>query len=159
MNMHRTHLRAALIGAAGLGLALLIFPAGLRAQSAAGALQDFGLLGTWASECAQDASPMNNHATFSSTAAGGAQLRYESGADFEDSIYAISNAKLVEPDKLAMRQVLVGNEQVTLDIVLLKDNNRIRIWSSAFPDGTPLVEEGVLTSFTGRETRWMTRCP
>ena|SRR5215472_1194831 len=40
----------------------------------------------------------------------------------------------------------------------LRANGRIRIWSSAFPDGTPLVEDGVLTTATGRETRWMARC-
>ena len=57
------------------------------------------------------------------------------------------------------RQNRSGNDRVTLDIVLLKDNDKIRIWSSLFPDGTALVEDGVMTSATGRETRWMTRCP
>ena len=61
--------------------------------------------------------------------------------------------------RCALRQVLVGNDRVTLDIVLVKQNDKIRIWSSLFPDGTALVEDGVMTSATGRETRWMTHCP
>ena len=41
----------------------------------------------------------------------------------------------------------------------LKEQDRIRIWTSAFPDGTLLVEDGILSSFNGRETRWMAHCP
>jgi hypothetical protein len=140
--------------------ALLVLVPGLaRAQSATAAMQDFGLLGTWAGECSQGPSPTNNHATYLVTSAGALQLKYQSGADFEESVYDILDAKRVAPDKLSLRQVLMSNDRVTLDIVLLKENDKIRIWSSLFPDGTALVEDGVMTSMTGRETRWMTRCP
>jgi hypothetical protein len=140
--------------------ALLVLVPGLaHAQSATAAMQDFGLLGTWAGECSEDPSPTNNHATYLVTSAGGLQLKYQSGADFEESVYDILDAKRVAPDKLSLRQVLMSNDRVTLDIVLLKENDKIRIWSSLFPDGTALVEEGVMTSMTGRETRWMTHCP
>jgi hypothetical protein len=149
-NMRITFLSAAL---------LLAVPALAHCQSASAALQDFGLLGTWAGECSQDASPANNRATYLVTSAGGLQLKYQSGADYEDSIYDISDVKRVAPDKLSLRQVLKSNDRVTLDIVLLKENDKIRIWSSLFPDGTALVEDGVMTSMTGRDTRWMTRCP
>jgi hypothetical protein len=148
--MRTTFLCAALI---------LLFPGLAHCQSAAAALQEFGLLGTWAGECAQSASPMNNHATYLVTSSGGLQLKYQSGADYEDSVYDILDAKRLGPDKLSLRQVLMSNDRVTLDIVLLKENDRIRIWSSLFPDGTALVEDGVMSSMTGRETRWMTRCP
>jgi hypothetical protein len=137
----------------------LLFPVLAHAQSAAAALQDFGLLGTWAGECGQSASPTNNHAVYLVTSSGGPQLKYQSGADYEESVYDILDAKRLDADKLSLRQVLMSNDRVTLDIVLLKENDKIRIWSSIFPDGTALVEDGVMTSMTGRETRWMTRCP
>jgi hypothetical protein len=140
-------------------LFVLLLPSLAAAQSAGTAIADFGLIGTWAGECSQAANPANNHATYAAASSGGAQLRYQSGEGYEDSIYDILEAKLIAPDRLAMRQVLAGNNQVTLDIVLMKEKDRIRIWSSAFPDGTPLVEDGVLTTATGRETRWMARCP
>jgi hypothetical protein len=137
---------------------VLLLPSVAQAQSAASAIQDFGLLGTWAGECSQAPSPANNHATYAAAPSGAVQLRYQSGEGYEDSIYAILQATLIAPDRLSMRQVLAGNDKVTLDIVLMKENGRIRIWSSAFPDGTPLVEDGVLTTATGRETRWMAHC-
>jgi hypothetical protein len=155
MKILETSMRTTLLCAALLAL----LPVVAQAQSATAAMQDFGLLGTWAGECSQGPSPNNNHATYLVTAAGGLQLKYQSGADFEESVYDILDAKRVAPDKLSLRQVLMSNERVTLDIVLLKEDDRIRIWSSLFPDGTALVEDGVMTSMTGRETRWMTRCP
>jgi hypothetical protein len=139
--------------------AFIAFLPGLaNAQSTASALADFGLLGTWAGECRESASPTNNHATYAGTSSGGVQLRYQAGEGYEDSVYDIVEAKRLAPDRLSMRQVLMGNESVTLDIVLLKENDRIRIWSSVFPDGTSLVEDGILQSFVGRETRWMAHC-
>jgi hypothetical protein len=138
---------------------LLLFPALAHSQSATAARQDFGLLGTWAGECAQSPGPTNNHATYLVTSSGGLQLKYQSGAEYEESVYDILDAKRVAPDKLSLRQVLMSNDRVTLEIVLVKENDKIRIWSSLFPDGTALVEDGVMTSMTGRETRWMTRCP
>jgi hypothetical protein len=138
---------------------LLFLPVPAHAQSTASTLQDFGLFGTWAGECSQGPSPMNNHATYSGTSSGAAQLRYQSGAEYEDSIYDIFDAKRVGPDKLSLHQVLTSNDRVTLEIVLLKEHDKIRIWSSVFPDGTALVEDGVVSSFTGRETRWMAHCP
>jgi hypothetical protein len=143
-----------------LGAALaLLFPALAHSQSATAAMQDFGLLGTWAGECGQGPSPTNNHATYLVTSSGGLALRYQSGPDYEESVYDILEAKRLGPDKLSLRQVLASNDRVALDIVLLKENDKVRIWSSLFPDGTALVEDGVMTSMTGRETRWMTRCP
>jgi hypothetical protein len=155
MKILETSMRSTFLSAA----LLVLFPVLAHAQSATAAMQEFGLLGTWAGECSQDASPTNNHATYLLTAAGALQLKYQSGADFEESVYDILDAKRVAPDKLSLRQVLMSNERVTLDIVLLKEDDKIRIWSSLFPDGTALVEDGVMTSMTGRETRWMTRCP
>jgi hypothetical protein len=137
----------------------VLMPGLAHSQSATATMQEFGLLGTWAGECNQNPSPTNNHATYLVTSSGGLQLKYQSGADYEDSVYNILDAKHLGPDKLSLRQVLMSNDRVTLDIVLLKENDKIRIWSSLFPDGTSLVEDGVMSSLTGRETRWMVRCP
>ena len=139
---------------------VLLLPAVAHSQSAADAMREFGLMGTWAGECSQEASPTNNYATYLVTSSGGLQLKYQSGTDDEDNIfYDLSAVKRVDEDKLSLRQVLTSNDRVALDVVLLKEGDKVRIWSSLFPDGTALVEDGVMTSMTGRETRWMTRCP
>src|ERR1700730_9207437 len=108
-------MRTTILGAA----FVLLLPALAHAQSATAAMQEFGLLGTWAGECGQSPSPTNTPATDLVTPAGGLQLRYQSGADFEDSVYDILDAKRLAPDKLSLRQVLMSNDRVTLDIVLL----------------------------------------
>lgn len=153
--MRRTILCATLVA-----LVPTLVPTFAHSQSAGDEMREFGLLGTWAGTCGEKASPTNNYATYLVTSSGGLQLKYQSGADDEDSIvYEISAAKRAGSDKLSLRQVLTGNERVALDIVILKDNGKMRIWSSLLPDGTALVEDGVMTSMTGQETRWMTRCP
>jgi len=152
-------MRTILFGAALVLLVPVVMPGLAHSQSATATMQEFGLLGTWAGECNQSPSPTNNHATYLVTSSGALQLKYQSGADYEDSVYDILDAKRLAPDKLSLRQVLMSNDRVTLDIVLLKEKDRIRIWSSLFPDGTSLVEDGVMSSLTGRETRWMTHCP
>src|ERR1700680_1715012 len=101
-----TSMRTIFLGAA----LVLLFPVLARSQSAAAAMQDFGVLGTWAGEGSQGPSPTNNHATYLVTASGGLQLKYESGADYDDNIYDILDAKRVGPDKLSMRQVLTSND-------------------------------------------------
>jgi hypothetical protein len=129
-----------------------------RAQSAATAMQEFGLLGTWAGDCGQAPSPANNHATYAVNASGVLELTNTFGPDYEDGVYKITDAKVLPDGKLAMQQVLVKNETVKLDVVVMKENGRVRVWSSALPDGSKLVEDGTITSATGAETRWVMRC-
>ena len=106
----------------------------------------------------EDAGPANSHATYLVATGERAQLKTSAGADYEDSTYDIQDAKRVDGDKLLLRQALQGNDRVVLDVTLLKDNNRIRIWSSLFPDGTALVEDGVTVAQGNLETRWLNRC-
>jgi hypothetical protein len=137
---------------------VLFLPVLANAQSAPGAMKDFGLLGTWAAECKQGPSPGNNHATYSVTPAGAAELTNAFGEGYEDSVYSISDAKLLGPDKLSLREVMVSNKDIVLDIVLVKENGKIRVWSSIHTDGTALVQDGVVAAPVNRETRWVVRC-
>jgi hypothetical protein len=45
-----------------------------------------------------------------------------------------------------------------LDIVILKDSERIRIWSSQTADGNVLVRDGMIASGSDQRTRWAGRC-
>ena len=57
-----------------------------------------------------------------------------------------------------MRQVLMSDARIVLDTVILKDDDRVRVWSSRGLDGTTLVSEGTIPSTNGHETRWAVRC-
>lgn len=139
-------------------IAFLSLPCAAGAQSAAvRAVQNFGLMGTWAGECKDEASPVNNHATYAVTP-DGLQLKNAFGDGYDDSIYEIVDARSTGPDKLSLRLVLASDEQIVLDVVLMKENGRIRIWSSNTGDGKSLVKEGVIAAPVNRETRWSNRC-
>src|SRR4051812_40203528 len=92
-----------------------------NAESAAvNAMQAFGLMGTWAGECAVKPSPANNHAIYAVTPSGGVQLTNTFGDDYEDSVYDIVDARPTTPGKFSLRQVLVKDASIVLDVILLK---------------------------------------
>jgi hypothetical protein len=136
----------------------LFLPAFANAQSGAAAIQTFGLMGTWAGECKENPSPANNHATYSLTASGAVQLKNSFGEGYDESIYNIVDARRVGSDKISLRQVLASDNEVVLDIVLLKENGKIRMWSSLTVEGQTLVKDGMVAAPVSRETRWSTHC-
>ncbi|MEA2903363.1 MAG: hypothetical protein QOI12_750 [Alphaproteobacteria bacterium] len=129
-----------------------------HAQSAASAVQTFGLIGTWAVDCNETPSPTNEHAVFSVASGDTIELQNDFGRDYDDMVYRIVDASRLAADKLAMRQVLATDNRVVLDVVLMKSNDRVRVWSSRASDGTALVKDGTVALTSGQETRWVTRC-
>lgn len=129
-----------------------------NAQSAKAVVEEFGLMGTWARHCDAVASPANEYAIFSVTSSGMIQLRNDFGPDYDDMRYRILDAQHVGYYRLSMRQLLVTDDNIVLDVVMLKASNRIRIWSSRGSDGHVYVEDGQLPSAQDKETGWMVRC-
>lgn len=101
---------------------------------------------------------MNEHSLFSLTSVGNAWVLNDFGPDYDGMVYRIVDAKRVAPDKLSLRQVLASDENVVLDVVMMKDGERIRIWSSRTADGSVLVQDGATASTRGQQTRWAGRC-
>jgi len=137
---------------------MLLLTSAAHAQSAAGAVREFGLLGTWAVACKEIPSPQNEHASFSVSQSGGVRLRNDFGHDYDEMIYRILSARRAAPDRVALRQVLMSDNRVVLDTVMLKSGDRIRVWSSRGIDGTTLVTDGMVSRASGAETRWVSRC-
>jgi len=129
-----------------------------NAQPITRALQDFDLLGRWAIECTKPASPMNEHSLFSLTSLGGAWVLNDFGPDYDGMVYRIVDAKRVAPDKLSLRQVLMTDDSIVLDVVMIKDGERVRIWSSRTVDGNVLVRDGMVSPANDQRTRWAGRC-
>ena len=101
---------------------------------------------------------MNEHSQFSLTSLGMAWVLNDFGPDYDGMAYRIVDAKRVAPDKLSLRQVLATDDSVVLDMVILKDSERIRIWSSQTADGNVLVRDGMIASGNDQRTRWAGRC-
>ena len=128
------------------------------AQSVAGTVQDFQLLGVWAVDCNRLPAPRNEHATFSKTTSGDIHIVNDFGWDYDNMVYRIVEADRVGSERLALRQVLITDTSIVLDVVVWKVNDRIRIWSSRVSNGNTLVVDGVVTSSNGHETPWEGRC-
>jgi hypothetical protein len=119
-------------------------------------LQQFGLLGAWAIDCAQAAGPADEYSIYAVTAAGEATLTYTRGELYRDITYAIRTAEQVAEDRLALR-VLHMPERIAVDMVLLKEGDSLRVWSSHTPDGRMLVMDGVITG-NGKDSPRFKRC-
>jgi hypothetical protein len=73
-------------------------------------------------------------------------------------LYRIVDVKPIGRFWISLRQLLMTDDQVALDIVMLKSNDRIRVWSSRGADGTEYVQDGRIPAANNRETGWMERC-
>ncbi len=135
---------------------VLLATACAHAQSAT--VQDFGLLGKWAIECSRPPSPANEHALYAVTSSGVIWVMNDFGPDYDGMVYHVVNAERVGADKLSLRQVLASDATVVLDIVMVKDNEKIRVWSSRTADGSTLVRDGTMPSANDQVTRWASRC-
>jgi len=127
-------------------------------QSPASAIKEFGLLGTWADDCSTTPSPANQYTVFSLSSRGTIELRNDFGPDYDQMVYSIVDAQRLSHFRLALRQLLTNDDQIALDTVMMKANDRIRVWSSRGSDGSILVEGGTVPSANNRETGWMVRC-
>jgi hypothetical protein len=128
------------------------------AQSPTSAIREFGLLGIWADDCGLGPSPPNQYASFSVTSRGIIQLHNDFGPDYNDMLYRIVDAKRIGRFRISLRQLLTTDEQVALDIVMLKSTDKVRVWSSRGADGTEYVQDGKIPAASNRETEWMERC-
>jgi hypothetical protein len=128
------------------------------AQSPARIIRNFGLLGTWADNCRENAGPSNPYAIFSVTSRGTIELRNDFGPDYEDMLYRIVDARPIGHFRLSLRQLLVTDDQIALDNVMMKAADKIRVWSSQGADGTSYVQYGSMPSANDQETGWMERC-
>src|SRR4051794_27503239 len=129
-----------------------------QAQSPTNSVEEFGLLGNWAVDCAQSPSPTNEHVVFAITSVGTVQLRNDFGISYDEMVYRVVAASRQSSDKLALRQVLTTDAAIVLDVVLVKSGERFRVWSSRGSDGTALVLDGAIPRSKGQETRWTERC-
>src|SRR5262245_53463837 len=137
----------------------LLLRAGVAdAQSIAKDMQDFGLFGTWAAHCDRTPSPANEHAVISVSLSGTIQALNDFGPDYDDMVYGVVEAERLGPDRIRLRQVLTSDPKVVLDIVMLRENGRLRVWSSRSVDGAVLVRDGTIAQSNRQSTQWVARC-
>jgi hypothetical protein len=142
-----------------LGLAFAIgLPALASADSATQVLGDFGLLGTWATDCSRPSGGDNFYAIYAGSAEGNVRRTYYNtpGREKAYNVYIITRAIKLPSDMLSYQQEGDVNHD-KIDVILLKDGNRYKIWSSVTADGKALVKDGKFPG-SGADSPWQAKC-
>jgi len=147
-------LRTALLTAA-FALAL---PAVANAASPRDVMRDVGMLGTWATDCSRPAGEDNFYTVYAGLPDGNVRRTYYNTPDREKAYneYVVTRAIRLPADLLSYRQE--GSvEHDKIDVILMKDGKRYKIWSSVREDGEVLVENGKFPK-GGDESPWQAKC-
>ena len=117
-------------------------------------LRQFGMYGKLAVDCAAPASSKNPHLFFAVSREGKATRTLKTADPELDATLPIRNVRIIAPDRLQYDET---GRQSELVIVIAKDGNKFRSWSSTRADGTVLVKDGKFPS-SGSPTIAFTAC-
>ncbi len=148
-----------------LRIALVLFAFVLVASGTASAqtvqkvLKDFGLLGTWQTDCGQPPAQNNIRTIYEGLPNGDVRRTYYNASG------KISDFVLKRVSRIAANQILYeqeGNNDLSF-VVLTKIGNRYRVFSNHSRAGKVYVQEGKYVKdadsrLHGGETPWQTKC-
>jgi hypothetical protein len=134
-----------------------------NAQSVADTVAEFGLIGTWATDCAQPASSSNFLTVYAIKPSGEVSRTHYDKPDHVHDNYKITSAKRQAPDMLLYEQVwdlesspadVAGNRmQVLLNMV----DDKYQIVSSQGSDGSFFVKDRKFPN-SGDASPWQSKC-
>lgn len=135
-----------------------------NAQSVANTIAEFGLIGTWATDCTQPASTGNFLTIYAIKPSGEVSRTYYDQPGHVYNTYKITDAKRQAPDMLSYEQVwdfegspanIAGDRvRVLLNMV----DGKFQIVSSQGSDGSFFVKDRKYPG-SGDESLWQSRCP
>ena len=141
------------LGVALLGVVTLLGSAPADASDR-DALRQFGIYGKLAVDCAAPAGSKNPHLFFAVSREGKATRTLKMADPELDATLSIRNVRIIAPDRLQYNET---GRQSELVIVIAKEGNKFRSWSSTRADGTVLVKDGKFPS-SGSPTIAFTAC-
>jgi hypothetical protein len=132
----------------------LLFAGSARADNDADVLAQFGLVGSWAADCHAVPSPTNPFVNFTFSDTGQPMRLVIAGKPQYQSMVPLSEMVSVDETHLQFSYPQAG---VTVTVILVKEQNRIRPYRAIASDGTVSVENGIVKS-SGQETNWLLKC-
>ena len=132
------------------------------AQTAWDAMQSFGLTGTWSLNCKAAASGSNYWMTYYRDAGGVARRSLDRGDNGSKLMLAIDSAHLITATTLAARMRNDdpgwGNTNgAVVDIIVIKENGRVRTLDSKGTDGKQYVKDGIAL-LSNNPMPWLEKC-
>jgi hypothetical protein len=137
----------------------MVLPALANADTPRDVLDKFGMLGTWATDCSRPSDGDNFYTVYAGMENGKVRRTYYNTPDREKAYneYIITRAIRLPADQLSYRQENSAKEHDKIDVILLKDGNKYKIWSSVTEDGRELVKDGKFPK-SGDESPWQAKC-
>jgi hypothetical protein len=134
-----------------------------NAQSVANTIAEFGLIGTWATDCAQPASSSNYLTIYAIKSSDEVSRTYYDNPGHVYNKYKITSAKRQASDLLSYEQVwdfegspanMAGNR---VQVLLNMADSKFQIVSSQGSDGSFFVKDRKFPG-SGNESPWQSRC-
>jgi hypothetical protein len=135
-----------------------------NAQSVADTITEFGLIGTWATDCTQPASTSNFLTVYAIKPSGAVSRTYYDQPGHVYNNYKITSAKRQAPDLLSYEQIWdfegspanIAGDRVR--VLLNMADSKFQIVSSQGSDGSFFVKDRKYPG-SGDESSWQSRCP
>ena len=137
-------------------LAAMISSMPAHAENLRAALQNFGLIGHWASDCSAPIADDNTYAEYAMISENEAELRYDFGPKYRKRTYAIRYATRIPGDQIRMVVTDRADSQNS-QMIIRRVNGRIQTWSNEQSDGTVYIANGIKV-LNGQEADWEVRC-
>lgn len=138
-----------------LAFALLALSSPAWAEADSDALIQFGLIGSWALDCHAPPSLANPFETLIPSKTGEPTRHLSTGNPALDRAEPIHDVILITADRLRLSY---PQNSVTVTVVFLKQDGRIRVLESTTSNGLTVVSGGIVQR-NGQQTAWLEKCP
>jgi hypothetical protein len=121
--------------------------------------QQFGLFGTWATDCAKPATPVNPHVNITRPSAGLVLEDHDLGPDFAVNRYSVLSAKKVSATSLSVNVIFqpgTAAEERQKLIFAVRDNTRRTLFNQA--DGGAVRVKGGIALARRSKTPLLQKC-
>ena len=121
--------------------------------------RQFGLFGSWASDCRAPASPANPHVSITEPSAGLVLESHDLGSNYTINRYSMLSAKRLSAEQLSVEVIFqpgTGEEQRQKLVFLVRKSTRRTMFNQA--DGGPVrVKDGIVVA-RGVKTPVLNKC-
>jgi hypothetical protein len=134
-------------------------PAAAKAASVDELFVQFGLFGTWASDCAQAASPANPHVSITTPSAGLVLEDHDLGHDYTINRYRIVSAERLSGERLSVQVILqpgTAAEERQKLVFLVRERTRRTMFNQP-AGGAARVKDGIVVG-RGNKTPVLHKC-
>jgi len=121
--------------------------------------EQFGLFGTWATECAKPATPFNPHVSITHPSAGLVLEDHDLGPDFAINRYSVLSAEQLSKNNLSVNVIFqpgTGSEERQKLVFTVRDNTRRTLFNQA-DGGAVRVKDGIALA-RGKKTPLLQKC-